>query len=108
LRHASLLLYPTSAEGFGLVPYEAARFGTPTVAIPFGPLREVNPDAPIWSDDWSASSLADAAEALLRDPGAARDQVETTITAGASFKWEYTADRLVEVYRTLLGWPARF
>jgi glycosyltransferase involved in cell wall biosynthesis len=107
LRHASLLLYPTSAEGFGLVPYEAARFGTPTVAIPFGPLTEVNPDAPIWSADWGASSLADAAEALLLDPGVARDQVAATIAAGASFRWEYTASRLVEVYRTLLGWPAR-
>ena len=41
LRHASLVLYPTSAEGFGLVPYEAARFGTPTVHVSFGPLAEV-------------------------------------------------------------------
>jgi glycosyltransferase involved in cell wall biosynthesis len=107
LRHASLLLYPTSAEGFGLVPYEAARFGTPTVAIPFGPLREVNPLAPVWSADWAASSVADAAEALLHDPDVAREQVEATVAAGALYSWEYTADRLVEAYRTLLGWPAR-
>lgn len=39
LRHSSVVLYPTSAEGFGLVPYEAARFGTPTVCVGFGPLR---------------------------------------------------------------------
>lgn len=107
LRHASLLLYPTSSEGFGLVPYEAARFGTPTVAIPFGPLSEVNPEAPVWSADWAASSLADAAEALLRDPGVAREQVAATVAAGATYTWEYTADRLVTAYRTLLGWPAR-
>ena len=30
LRHAEAVVYPTSAEGFGLVPFEAARFGTPT------------------------------------------------------------------------------
>ena len=37
LRHSSVVLYPTSAEGFGLVPFEAASFGTPTVAVGFGP-----------------------------------------------------------------------
>jgi glycosyltransferase involved in cell wall biosynthesis len=107
LRHASLLLYPTAAEGFGLVPFEAAQFGTPTVAIPFGPLREVNPHAPLWASDWGASSLADAAEALLRDPGYARDQVAATVAAGASYTWAHTASRLVEAYRTVLSWPAR-
>jgi glycosyltransferase involved in cell wall biosynthesis len=107
LRHAAVLLYPTSSEGFGLVPYEAASFGTPTVAIPFGPLREVNPELPIWSADWTASSLANAAESLLRDPGVAREQVAATIAAGTSYTWEYTAERLVDAYRTLLGWPTR-
>lgn len=108
LRHASVLLYPTSAEGFGLVPYEAAMFGTPTVAISFGPLSEANPAAPVWSTDWSASSVADAADALLRDPAVAREQVAATVAAGSSYTWEYTAGRLVEAYRTLLGWPARW
>ncbi len=41
LRHASLVWYPTSAEGFGLVPFEAAAFGTPTVAVGFGPVEEL-------------------------------------------------------------------
>jgi glycosyltransferase involved in cell wall biosynthesis len=107
LRNASVLLYPTSAEGFGLVPYEAAMFGTPTVAIPFGPLLEVNPAAPVWSGDWASASVADAAQALLRDPGVARDQVAATVAAGAAYTWEYAAGRLVEAYRTLLDRPAR-
>ncbi len=37
MRHADLVLYPSSAEGFGLVPYEAARFGTPTLFTRFWP-----------------------------------------------------------------------
>jgi glycosyltransferase involved in cell wall biosynthesis len=41
LRHASFVWYPTSAEGFGLVPFEAAAFGTPTVAVDFGPISEL-------------------------------------------------------------------
>jgi glycosyltransferase involved in cell wall biosynthesis len=107
LQNASVLLYPTSAEGFGLVPYEAAMFGTPTVAIPFGPLCEVNPKAPVWSNDWAPASVADAAHALLRDPAVAREQVAATVAAGAAYTWEYAADRLVDAYRTLLDRPAR-
>ena len=41
-RHAAVVLYPTSAEGFGLVPFEAARFGSPTVTVGFGPLLETS------------------------------------------------------------------
>jgi glycosyltransferase involved in cell wall biosynthesis len=107
LRHASVLLHPTSAEGFGLVPYEAAMFGTPTVLIPSDPLNEANPEAPASSTAWAAASVADAADALLRDPAVAREQVAATVAAGASHTWEYTASRLVEAYRTLLGQPAR-
>ncbi len=41
LRHAELVWYPTSAEGFGLVPFEAAMLSTPTVSVGFGPLLEL-------------------------------------------------------------------
>jgi glycosyltransferase involved in cell wall biosynthesis len=41
LSHADVVLYPTSAEGFGFIPYEAAALGTPTVFTSFGPLKEI-------------------------------------------------------------------
>ena len=107
LRHASLVLYPTSAEGFGLVPYEAARFGTPTVLVPFGPLGEVVGDLPVSAADWSPRSLADAAELLLDDPATAQRQVTAALASGQDFTWDATAAKLVTVYRTLLAAPAR-
>lgn len=107
LHHADVVLYPTSAEGFGLVPYEAARFGTPTVLVPFGPLGEVGGDLPVAAADWSAASLADAAERLLADPATARAQVAAALASGQDFTWDATAAKLVEVYRALLAAPAR-
>lgn len=107
LHHADVVLYPTSAEGFGLVPYEAARFGTPTVLVPFGPLGEVVGDLPVAAADWSATALADAAEELLADPATARAQVASALRSGQDYTWDATAAKLVEVYRTLLAAPAR-
>lgn len=107
LRHASLVLYPTSAEGFGLVPSEAARFGTPSVFVPTGPLGELYRDLPVTARDWSARALADAAECLLADPAVARAQVGAVLAAGAAYTWDAAAAGLVAVYRSILSMPTR-
>lgn len=106
LTHTSLVLYPSSAEGFGLVPFEAAQCGTPTLFVPFGPLSEFMPDIPVAADGWSPTSLADAAEQLLRDPALARAQVESVKSVAKTLTWEAVADQTVRFYRELLGRPA--
>ena len=91
LRHASVVLYLTSAEGFGLVPHEAAAFGTPTVFVPFGPLGERFPDLPAAPADWSLEELAKATDMLLRDPALARQQIEAIARDTERYDWEHTA-----------------
>jgi glycosyltransferase involved in cell wall biosynthesis len=107
MRHASLVLYPTSAEGFGFVPSEAAHFGTATVFVPVGPLGEIYKGLPVTATDWSASALADAAEQLLSDPTTADAQVRAVLAAGAGYTWANAAAKLVAVYRTILSLPSR-
>ncbi|MGH2721707.1 MAG: glycosyltransferase, partial [Actinomycetota bacterium] len=105
-RHASVALYPTSAEGFGLVPVEVARFGTAIVYVGFGSLREISGDPPVAAVDWDPRSLAAAVEALLGDPELARAQVAATLAAGEKYTWAQTAADLVAVYREVLARPA--
>ena len=112
LRHASIVWYPTSAEGFGLVPFEAAAFGTPAVAVDFGPVRELagrrfGDDVPVLATDWSPEALAVAARSLLDDPDLARRHVETLLAAGDRYSWRATGDALVELFRRVLGRPRR-
>jgi glycosyltransferase involved in cell wall biosynthesis len=107
LRHASLVLYPTSAEGFGLVPYEAARFGTPTVHVSFGPLAEVAPGLPVSAAGWSPAQLADACRSLLVDPDLRAAQLAAVLKAADTYTWERTADLLVRTYRRVLAEPRR-
>ena len=112
LRHASLVWYPSSAEGFGLVPFEAAVFDTPTVAVDFGAVRELagraaGDDVPVLAADWTPGSLADAGERLLNDPDLARRHAEALREAGRRYSWSVTADALVELFRATLAQPRR-
>lgn len=107
LRHADAVLYPTAAEGFGLIPFEAARFGTPTVSVRFGPLLEVSPNNPVTAKTWSPTALADAAQTLLMSPSERAAQVQETLRAGTKYTWSNTAHGLLESYRALLGLPTR-
>lgn len=106
LRHASVVLYPTSAEGFGLVPFEAAAMGTPTAHVNFGPLRELIDD-PHTPREWSITALADFTERLMTDPGAAQENIRLILKGGSTLTWDDTASDLVKVYRKSLARAAR-
>ena len=107
MRHADLVLYPTSAEGFGLVPYEAARFGTPSLFTSFGPLHELAPEIPVSAENWLPTSLASSAEVLLTDPALAKAQIEACLAAGSTYTWAATAGDLIDFYYRVLAMPPR-
>ncbi|WP_448229667.1 glycosyltransferase [Pseudoxanthomonas mexicana] len=102
MRHAALVLYPTSSEGFGLVPFEAASMGVPTVHVSFGPLKELIDDASI-PQTWSAEGLANYAHQILVSPDKASQVVKTILRNAESLTWDDTAARLVDFYRTILS-----
>jgi glycosyltransferase involved in cell wall biosynthesis len=107
LRHAAICLYPTSNEGFGLVPFEAARFGTPTVFTRVGPRAEVLDGVPVVANSWDPDELAANCQRLLDDPQLASEQVTATLKCGSRYTWDETAAGLVRAYRELLAQPAR-
>lgn len=102
MRHAALVLYPTSSEGFGLVPFEAASMGVPTVHVSFGPLKELIDDVSI-PQTWSAEGLANYAHQILVSPDKASLVVKTILRNAESLTWDDTAARLVDFYRTILS-----
>ncbi len=107
LRHAQAVLYPTSAEGFGLVPFEAAAFGTPTAFVKFGPLAEALPDVDACAA-WQVRAFADHVFRLLADP---EQQVAQIQAAGADLTWSAYVDQILVGYHDMLSpgapWRAR-
>ena len=95
LTHAAAVLYPSSAEGFGFVPYEAAALGTPSTFTAFGPLAELTgvTDAP---RTWSVDAHAQDLRSLLTDPDAAKARVDALRASIAELTWDLFAQRLIE------------
>jgi hypothetical protein len=97
-------MYPSSAEGFGFVPYEAASLGTPTVFTNFGPLREIAGlgDLPrTWSIDQHAADLV----ALLTDQGARDRRVAGLRGAIDHYTWALFAEKLVAFFTHITSMP---
>ncbi|CAM3246967.1 glycosyltransferase [Asticcacaulis taihuensis] len=105
LKHSSLVMYPTSAEGFGQMPFEAARFNKPSLYVAFGPLKELIDDdaAPTV---WDLDLLTDRAEKLITDPLAAQSAVKNALQNLSGLSWDETARKTVELYFDLLSKPA--
>jgi glycosyltransferase involved in cell wall biosynthesis len=103
--NAALVLYPTVAEGFGLVPFEAAAVGTACMFAPVSSLPEVVGAELATLVPWDADASAHRALELLRDHGKRRSLAEAIAGRGREYTWARTAERLVEVYRDALSRP---
>ncbi len=104
-RHAALVLYPSSVEGFGLVPFEAARFGVPTLSTRGAGLDEVLPPGLTVLDGFDVARGADAAWGLLHDRVAAKELVEALRVEAESRPWDATALYLVALFGQALRRP---
>lgn len=104
LANAAVVLYPSSAEGFGFVPYEAAVLGTPSSFTDFGPLREVSGVHGLPAS-WSVAAYAADLVALLSDEAARVDRVGQLLEAVQRSTWAGFAGGLAEFFAKVTALP---
>ena len=107
LGNASLVAYLTAAEGFGLVPFEAACMGVPTLHVSFGPLRELIDDADI-PTSYDLDTLTRRAESLLFDRQAISKSVRSVLESAERLSWANTAQKTIAAYYKTLGQPVKY
>ncbi len=100
---ASLLVYPSLYEGFGLPVLEAMASGVPVVASNRASLPEVAGDAAVMIEPGDATRLRDAMLALLEDEREAARRATLGLSQAARFTWEKCAHETLQVYRETLG-----
>jgi glycosyltransferase involved in cell wall biosynthesis len=105
LANAAVVLYPSTAEGFGLVPYEAAALGTPSTFTRFGPLAEIAnvTDVP---KTWSVDAYTEDITSLLRDEDRAAGRVAALQQSIAHHTWAGFARQLVDFFVLTAQRPA--
>jgi len=103
--HSALVLYPTASEGFGLVPFEAARAGTPTLSSRMGSLDEVLPLGIPTIDSYEPSVVAEQVRSILRDPTTSRSIVEALSDRGDQFTWDRTGALMLSLMDQVLLAP---
>ncbi len=100
---ATLFLFPSLYEGFGLPPLEAMACGTPVVCSNTSSLPEVVGDAAVMVDPYDVPAMADGIERVLGDPDLQEELRRRGLERAAQFTWERAARQTVEVYRKVLG-----
>ncbi|HTX33299.1 MAG TPA: glycosyltransferase [Solirubrobacteraceae bacterium] len=107
LRHASALLCPSTYEGFGLTPLEAAVAEIPCLYAPLTSLKEVVGEEADTIVPWDPVISADRVLPLLT-PGPERRR-HLSLLAGAAQRhsWASVVRELNEVYRRAVASPYR-
>lgn len=102
LEKAAAVLYPTTYEGFGLTPFEAADAGTPCLFAAHTSLAEVLPERVALLVPWDPRESARRVAPVLV-PGEAREEhVRSIRIAGARFTTSSSARALAGVYAKAL------
>lgn len=97
--HATLFVFPSLYEGFGLPPIEAMGYDTPVIASNRASIPEVVGDAGEYFDPSNTEELTSKLEAVLNDKSLHNQLIKKGRNRYEEFSWERTARETLDVYR---------
>ena len=100
---ASLMVYPSHFEGFGLPVLESMACGTPVVTSNVSSLPEVAGDAALMVSPTDTDALSRAMQSVFEDEALAQSLREKGLRQAAKFNWLKAAQQTVDVYRRVLS-----
>jgi glycosyltransferase involved in cell wall biosynthesis len=99
---ASLFVYPSLYEGFGLPPLEAMACGLPVVVSNTTSLPEVVGDAGVYVDPNDIGQISDAIDTVLSDAELRRTLIRQGLERAKLFSWEKTAKETLRLYEQVV------
>jgi glycosyltransferase involved in cell wall biosynthesis len=95
---ASLFVFPSLYEGFGLPILEAMACGTPVIAANTSSIPEVAGDAALMVEARDTTGIAGTMAKVLSDNKLASELVEKGLKRNATFSWEKCARETLMIY----------
>jgi glycosyltransferase involved in cell wall biosynthesis len=99
---ATLFVYPSLYEGFGIPPLEALASGTPALVARSPATAEVCGDAAIFFEPQDQADFAAKLIAAVEDEALRRQHVDAGLALTPRYNWTRTAEQTLAAYRSLL------
>jgi glycosyltransferase involved in cell wall biosynthesis len=100
---ATVFVFPSLYEGFGLPPLEAMACGTPCVVSNSSSLPEVTGSAALLFNPTSHEAFEDCLVRVLTDPELADSLRQAGLRQSALFPWKRAAEETLQVYQEVLA-----
>lgn len=101
-RAASLLVYPSIYEGFGIPPLEAMSLDCPVACSNVSSIPEVVGDAAALFDPYQVESIRETIERVVGDEDVRRNLITRGRKRVHMFSWSRCAEQTLAVYRGLV------
>jgi len=100
---ATLFIYPSLYEGFGIPPLEAMACGTAVIASRTASIPEVCIDAVVYIDPNSSQDIAEKITELLGMPEKRNVLVKKGLVHSKHFTWDKAAKEHLKVFEKVIG-----
>ncbi len=96
---ASLFVFPSLTEGFGLPVLEAMSYQVPVITSNCGAMAEIAGEAALLVDPYNVEEIAEAMHRVLTDETLRAVLIKKGLKRAKEFSWEKTARQTLEVYK---------
>ncbi|HSN60410.1 MAG TPA: glycosyltransferase family 1 protein [Ferruginibacter sp.] len=100
---ATIFIYPSFSEGFGMPVIEAMACGTPVITSNTTSLPEVSGDAAILIDPYNYIEIGNKIIELLNNKILYKEKQELGFTNSEQFSWRNAAQKTLSVYTELMN-----
>lgn len=98
---ATLFLYPSLRESFGLPILEAMGCGAPVITSNTSSMPEVSANAALLADPFSANDIAEKIAEVLTNTPLKNELIQKGFARAAEFTWKRSAENLLSIYNMM-------
>ena len=100
---ASVFIYPSLYEGFGLPPLEAMACGTPAIVSRVSSMPEICGDAAFYVDPLDTAGMAEGIYTVAMNDNLRKELTRKGLQRASTFNWDRSAKEHVSVFQEVMA-----
>ncbi len=102
-QNASMSVFPSFSEGFGLPPTEAMSFGVPVVVSDIPVFREILGEAVLFFNPKNQKDIASKIKKVLEDEKIKNNLIEKGFSQIQKYSWQKMSQEILKIYKEILS-----